>query len=203
MSADQAVTASFSVSSPVVPPPVLARAGNVAPVNGTVLVRLPGSHAFVPLTSLRQIPFGTVINATHGRVIVTTATPSGGTQTAEFFGGEFVLTQARNGLVTATLTGGNFSVCQARAARRALALASSGHASGKHVVSKLWANAHGKFSTKGHYAAGAVQGTEWLTEELCEGTLIRVTRDRVAVTDLVRHRQIEVHAGHSYLSKAP
>ena len=47
-----------------------------------------------------------------------------------------------------------------------------------------------------------MQGTEWLTEDLCEGTLIRVTRDRVAVTNLVSHRHVEVRAGHSYLAKA-
>ncbi len=76
-------------------------------------------------------------------------------------------------------------------------------ASGKHVVRKLWANAHGKFSTEGNYAAGAVQGTEWLTEDLCEGTLIRVTRDKVAVTNLVNHKHVEVKTGHKYLAKAP
>ncbi|HSZ14138.1 MAG TPA: beta-propeller fold lactonase family protein [Solirubrobacteraceae bacterium] len=53
-----------------VPRPVLAVTGNIAPISGTVLVRLPGSRAFVPLSSLRQIPFGTLIEATHGRVSV-------------------------------------------------------------------------------------------------------------------------------------
>jgi hypothetical protein len=70
------------------------------------------------------------------------------------------------------------------------------------VVRKLWANAHGSFSTKGNYAAGAVQGTEWVTEDLCEGTVIRVTRDKVAVTNLVNHRHLSVKAGHSYLATA-
>ncbi len=44
-----------------------------------------------------------------GVVSVTTALPGGGTQTGEFFKGEFVLTQGRNGRVVATLAGGNFS----------------------------------------------------------------------------------------------
>src|SRR5205807_10635223 len=113
------------------------------------------------------------------------------------------LTQGANGLVVATLTGGDFSVCaSARKASSSGAHASQRRASGRHVVRKLWANAHGSFSTKGNYAAGAVQGTEWLTEDLCEGTLIRVTRDRVTVTDLVRHRRIKLHAGHTYIAKA-
>ena len=71
------------------------------------------------------------------------------------------------------------------------------------MVRKLWADAHGSFSTKGNYAAGAVAGTEWLTEDLCEGTLIRVTRDKVAVTNLVTHRHVMVTVGHHYLAKAP
>jgi IPT/TIG domain len=186
---------------PGVPPPVILRTGDVAPVSGTVLVRLPGTKTFVALTTLRQIPFGTIINATNGRVSVTTALPHGGTQTGEFFSGEFILSQSRDGTVTATLTGGSFAVCPTAKERAHRARAAS--SSGKHVVRKLWANAHGKFSTKGNYAAGAVQGTEWLTEDLCEGTLIRVTRDKVLVSDLVRHRHKTVKVGHSYLAKAP
>jgi hypothetical protein len=185
------------------PAPKLEVTGNLAPVSGSVLVKLPGSSTFVALKTVHQIPFGTVVNATHGRVSVTTAGPHGGTQMAEFFEGEFVLTQGRNGLVVATLTGGNFAVCPTARERSHVARASSSHASGKHVVRKLWANAHGSFSTKGNYAAGAVQGTEWLTEDLCEGTLIRVTRDRVVVTNLVNHRHATVKAGHRYLAKAP
>jgi hypothetical protein len=185
------------------PAPKLAVTGNLAPVSGSVLVKLPGSSTFVSLTTVHQIPFGTVVNATHGRVSVTTAGPHGGTQMAEFFEGEFVLTQGRNGLVVATLTGGNFAVCPTARERSHVARASSSHASSKHVVRKLWANAHGSFSIKGNYAAGAVQGTEWLTEDLCDGTLIRVTRDRVLVTNLVNHRHVTVKAGHRYLAKAP
>jgi len=207
---EAAVTAAKTPSSGLLgsvaaalPAPKLALTGNLAPVSGSVLVKLPGSSTFVALTTADQIPLGTVINATHGRVSVTTAGPHGGTQTGEFFEGEFILTQGRNGLVVATLTGGNFSVCPTARERSHVARASSRHASGKHVVRKLWANAHGKFSTKGNYAAGAAEGTEWLTEDLCEGTLIRVTRDRVVVTNLVNHRHATVKAAHRYLAKAP
>jgi FG-GAP repeat len=186
-----------------VPVPQLAVTANVALVSGTVSVRLPGSTTFVPLASLRQIPFGSVIEATHGHMSVTTATPYGGTQTGEFFEGEFVLMQGRNGLVVAALMGGDFSVCPTARERAHKARASAARASGQHVVRKLWANAHGSFSTKGNYAAGAVAGTEWLTEDLCDGTMIRVTRDKVAVTNLVNHRHVTVKVGHHYLAKAP
>jgi hypothetical protein len=192
---------------PPPPAPVLARTGNVAPASGTVLVELPGTHTFVALTSLRSVPFGTVIDATHGRVVVTTAAPHGGTQTGEFFGGKFVLTQKRGGEVVAVLTGGDFASCPT-ARERGHRASVAGHrawaaSAGKHPVRKLWANAHGKFSTKGNYAAGAVEGTEWLTEDFCNGTLIRVTRDKVNVTNLVNHRHFLVKAGHSRFAKAP
>jgi hypothetical protein len=200
--------AQISTSTPTVPPPLLAKTGNVAPVAGTVLVQLPGTSKSVPLSTLQQVPFGSVIEATNGTVSVTTALSDGGTQTGQFFSGEFILRQGPNGVVIAELTGGNFSVCPTKRERSHIARAGSvqaqaAAASGSHVVRKLWANAHGKFSTKGNYAAGSVQGTEWLTEDLCDGTLIKVTRDKVAVTNLVNHRRVEVTTGHHYLAKAP
>ena len=183
--------------------PVLAVSGNVAPVSGRVLVKLPGSVSFVPLTSLRNIPFGTIIEATRGSVTVTTVGPHGELQAMTFFEGQFRLTQGKNGMVIAELTGGNFSVCPTARERAHIASASPKHVSPKHVVRKLWAEGHGSYSTKGNYAAGAVLGTRWLTEDLCDGTLIHVATDKVAVTNLVNHRHKTVKAGHSYLAKAP
>jgi hypothetical protein len=51
-------------------------------------------------------------------------------------------------------------------------------------------------------ADSVVEGTEWLTEDLCAGTLICVTRDEVLVTNLVSHHRVMVHAGHHYLANA-
>ena len=190
----------FIASTP--PTPTLGLTGTIAPVSGTVLIRLPGSSKFVPLTSLRSIPFHTVINATAGRVAITTVAANGVTQVGEFFEGTFVLSQRHNGLVVASLTGGNFAVCPTAAERGHIARAHAA-SSGKHSVRKLWADAHGSYSTKGNYAAGAVQGTEWLTEDRCEGTLIKVARDKVKVTDLINHHVTFVTTGHSRLTKAP
>ena len=194
---------STNAQAAAIPPPVLVKTGNVAPVTGDIFVKLPGAKDFVLLSSLRQIPFGSIVNASEGAVTVTTALPNGKTQTGEFFDGEFVLTQGKNGNVTVVLYGGSYAVCPTAGERSHVAIASASKASGKHAVRKLWANAHGKFSTKGNYAAGAVQGTEWLTEDLCEGTLIRVIRDKVKVTNLVTGHVYEVTTGHHYLAKAP
>jgi hypothetical protein len=187
----------------LLPPPVLGQNIDVTSITGVVLVELPGRHAFIPLAEAQRLPLGSIVNATNGTVTIVTAAPDGGTQTGQFFGGEFVLTQGRDGVFVAVLTGGDFAVCPTARERVHLASASSKHASGSHVVRKLWANAHGSFSTKGNYAAGAVAGTEWLTEDLCDGTLIRVTRDKVLVTNLVNHRRLLVRVGHHYLAKAP
>ena len=151
--------------------------GNLTPVSGQVLVRLPGSKIFVALTGITQVPFGTIVNATNGKVTVTTVGPHGAIQTMTFYAGEFELTQGRHGVVLAALVGGRFLVCPTARERCHMARASSTHASGKHVVRKLWAEGHGSYSTKGSYASGAVLGTSWLTEDLCDGTLIHV-RDR-------------------------
>jgi len=186
------------------PPPQLGVSGNLTPVSGEVLVKLPGSSTFVPLTEAEQVPFGTIVNATNGKVEVTTMGPHG-LQSMYFYGGEFRLVQRRNGLVVAILTGGSFKVCPTKRERAhvADATASAKHAGRKHVVRKLWSSGHGSYATQGNYASGAVLGTVWLTEDRCDGTLIYVATDRVRVTNRVNHRHRTVKAGHAYLAKAP
>ena len=180
-----------STTRPGLPRPVLGQSVNIAAVMGRVALRTPGSAGFVTLSGARQVPYGTVVEATAGEVGVTAATPAGGLWAGRFFDGKFVLTQTRNGTVLATLAGGNFSVCSQRAhARR-----TSRHASGAHLVRRLWAESGGNFSTRGRYAQGIVRGAQWLTEDLCEGTLVLATRDRVQVADLVHRRQVQLVAG--------
>jgi hypothetical protein len=186
------------------PAPVLAHSFNIASVAGRVLVRLPGAHSFVTLSTARQVPYRTIVEATDGEVVITAATPKGGTQKGWFLDGQFMLTQGSGGRVLATLTGGDFSVCppRARAATAELAKTTSRRASSTHIVRKLWAYTSGNFSMRGNYAAGIVQNAQWwLTEDMCEGTLILATRNHVEVTDLVRHRNIAVLAGDVYIAK--
>jgi hypothetical protein len=177
------------------PAPLLARSGNVFYVTGRVNLRLPGTRTFLPLRAGLHIPYRTVVDATNGEVSITTATRKGGTQTGQFFDGQFVLTQGRDGTVMASLAGGDFSPC-----RRSRT--TTQHASGKHLVRRLWATASGSFTTKGRYATAAARGAQWLTEDACEATLILATRNRVQVTDLVRHRRITLLAGQVYIAKA-
>ncbi len=187
----------------VLPPPKLGVSGNLAPESGRILVKLPGSKTFVLLTGLLQVPFGTIVDATHGKVSLTTARHGGGTQTMTFYAGRFQISQTRRGAATSTLVGGDFKACPVVRARHRHLHAAAARTSKKHVVRKLWAEGHGSYSTKGNYASGAVLGTRWLTEDTCEGTLIRVATDKVAVTNLRTHRRHTVTAGHSFLVRAP
>jgi hypothetical protein len=189
--------------APQAPPPQLGVSGNLIPVSGTVRVELPGTNRFVALTGIRQVPFGTIVDARHGKVTVVTVGPHDERQVMTFYAGEFELTQSSAGRVVAALRGGDFAVCPTARERHPLAFTSSTHTSGKHTVRKLWAEGHGKYSTKGNYAAGAVAGTRWLTEDRCNGTFIYVATDVVVVTNLVTHRHLRVRAGHGYLAKAP
>ena len=105
--------------------PTLGKTFNLAPVSGTVLIKING--VFVPLTELTQIPKNTVIDALHGALSLTTAATGGShpahdaakgkkpkpkpkTQKGTFGGAVFKLSQATRGagkgLVTLTLVEG-------------------------------------------------------------------------------------------------
>ena len=61
---------------------------------------------------------------------------------------------------------------------------------------------HGKFRSKGRYAAATTRGTVWSIADRCDGTLTHVNQGTVVVNDLVRHKNVTVHAGGSYLALA-
>ena len=194
--------------------PSLGKSFDVS-AKGRVLIKLHGK--FVPLTELRQIPAGTVVNALHGTLSLTTAAPPGATkskskkrgaktQTASFGGAVFKVTQDRSGaskgiatvsLVEGAFKGGpSFSSCKAHKGKASAAAVS------KKVLQLLHASGHGKFRTKGRYAAATVRGTIWTTADRCDGTLVHSIKDSVTVNDLVRHKTVIVRAGHSYLALA-
>ena len=185
-----------------IPAPVLAVSGNVAPLSGVVLVRLPGASGFVPLSSLRQIPFGTVIDATRGHVGVTTAGPHGGTQTGEFFAGEFVLRQGRSGLVVAELTGGSFAGCPTARERSHLARASTVRLSASRGAQTVGQRARQLLDSR------QLRGGRGRGHGMADGGPVRRHADQgharqVAVTDLVNRRTRTVKVGHKLLVKAP
>lgn len=194
-------------AGPAPPPPVLGRTVNAKPVSGQVFV-LVGTK-LVPLTQGEQLPSGSVIDARAGSLELTTAPSSGHKAETGVFGGAiFKLTQARGGahrgLTTLSLLEGAFSgapsyaLCAAHHAADGSAAAAS-----RKTLQLLHASAHGKFATRGRYSAATVRGTKWTIADRCDGTLVHDVTDSVAVTDFVRHKTIVLHAGQSYLAKAP
>lgn len=203
------------------PPPAIGKTVNVSLVSGKVFVRLPhgggggggGSTGpgFLPLTAARQLPVGSQVDARAGTIqLVTASAGAGKTQTGTFGEAVFGLAQStkgpQKGLTMLSLLEGTFpgapsyARCRARAAddrTRGTAAALGGR-----VLQLLHATAKGRFQTRGRYSAATVLGTAWDTADRCDGTLTRVRRGTVVVTDFVRHKTVAVHAGHSYLARA-
>jgi hypothetical protein len=179
---------------PGVPPPVVGVSVNVAPVSGTVRVRLRGTNRFVSLARLRNVPVGSELDVTRGRVRLVSAAGAGRTQSGVFYQGRGIVRQTRARAPVTTLLVSGPLACPRRKPSNTTATAPPRR--------RLWGNATGRFTTKGRYASAAVRGTIWLTEDRCDGTLIRVTRGTVTVRDLVTRRTITVPAGRSYLARA-
>jgi hypothetical protein len=177
-----------------VPPPVAGVSVNVAPVSGVVRVRLRGRPGFVSLAALRNVPVGSELDVTRGRVRLTSAARARRTQTGVFYQGRAVVRQERATRVT-TMTLSGRLVCPRRSS------ASSGQAPPPRVR-RLWGNATGQFRTRGRFSSATVRGTVWLTEDRCDGTLTRVRTGRVAVRDIARRRTVIVRAGQSYFARA-
>jgi hypothetical protein len=182
-----------------VPPPVVGKSVNVGDVTGTVQIKVPGSNRYVTIKAGRQIPVGTVVDVTHGTIVLTSATGSaGGTQHAQFFDGVFKVSQAKGKHPVTLLTlAGDKPTCPKASSASAATKA-------KKVKSrKLWGNGSGSFRTKGQYSAATVRGTKWLTQDSCSGTLVRVAHGIVAVDDFTHHKTVLLRAGRSYLAKPP
>jgi hypothetical protein len=190
-----AVAAPACGSSAAQPSPVFARTVVVAPVGGRVLVNVGGG--FVHLTGPRAVRVGTLLDTTNGTVRLTSANPTGQTQTGRFFRGIFRVEQSRSaaGLVNLVIRDHlNRSVCGTSAARSA--------AVNPKVLGLLRGTAKGRFRTTGRFAAATVRGTDWGVRNRCDGTLTVVRRGVVAVTDFRLHKTVIVRGGQTYLAKA-
>jgi hypothetical protein len=209
-------TSEFSRCLPEPPAPPGPGGGEdiVLPVNGhsvaletasgTILILLPGHKKPRPLGKGEIIPVGTIVDATNGRVTLTSRDKDGSVQTAVFYGGVFkVLQRPGSDLVVLRLRGGDFSSCtgeggsQADARGSGVSASASGRA-GRH----LWGSGHGHFQTVGSHGSATVQGTIWFTEDRCDGTFFKVRRGLVKIRDFTKHKTLLLPKGHSYLAKA-
>jgi hypothetical protein len=171
------------------PPPVAGKNVNAHPVSGTVKVKRPGKKGFATLKAGQQIPVGTTVDTTHGRVTLVTAAKSG-TDQADFYDGVFKVGQAkRSKLTTLTLVG------------RLTCAGKASIAAKRKKSRRLWGDGKGHFRTKGKHSAATVVGTKWLVQDTCSSTLTVVKRGTVSVRDFAKKKTVKVKAGHKYVAR--
>jgi CSLREA domain-containing protein len=180
----------------------------VKPEEGKVKIKLPGTNKYVRLEELKEIPVGAVIDATKGKVTLTSIDPDGTEQTASFFGGVFKVKQKEgSGLVVLELLDTGVCAATKRPAPRAAASLFPGAGAlpaarpGKATTGKLWGSGHGNFKTEGNQGSATVRGTIWLVEDRCNGTtFFKTRRGVVSVRDFVLHKTLSLPAGKSYVA---
>jgi len=164
--------------------PALGRAVVVSVAQGSVFIKTAGASRFRVLGANQQIPTGSVIDARRGRVRLTSALDTTGRrQTGEFWGAFFKVHQSRagKGMTELELRGGDFSRC--RPVTRTKAQTSAKRRD--KVIRSLWGrDRNGRFRTRGRESVATVRGTEWLTEDRCDGTLTVVRSGAVTVRAL-------------------
>ena len=159
-------------------------------VSGTIRIRLKNGK-FKTLGANESIPLGSTVDATKGRVRLTSAAGGGKTQTADFYKGQFKITQTKGKKpITQLELNGTLSCAKASAAAKK-----------KKKVRSLWGDGKGRFRTKGRRAAATVRGTKWLTQDTCDSTKISVKRGVVQVRDFVKRKNVTVKKGHSYVAR--
>jgi hypothetical protein len=191
------------------PSPRFGHSVDIGLVSGTVVVTPPVGHSFTLGAQDRNIPVGSLIDTTHGRVDLRAAPPPTarsagaradvvGVQDAEFYDGAFRVTQsASDPVAQIRLAGGKLTECTPPSGQLAP------HRKLPHTVERLlWASGSGQFRTVGRYSAATVLGTKWLTEDFCDGTLVRVSRGVVVVESLATHATVTVRAGQSVFTRA-
>ena len=181
-------------------PLVVGRTVGASVSSGTVTIRAKGTSTFVSLSGSKTIPDESEVEATNGRVLVTAATPTGKTVTAEVYGGRFRVHQTSSGetqfILTLPLTG-----CPRVALPRGAA-ALAKHSSGPKSRHLWVSEGGGSWGTNGRFVSTSVEGTTWLTLDECTKSEVKVTAGKVQVRDLVRRRTRTVSAGHSYVAVA-
>jgi CSLREA domain-containing protein len=196
-------TYAWKVGSPHPPPeekkptpkPENGESVAVAPASGKVFVTRPGGER-TELKEGETIPVGSIVDATNGKVMLTSVNKAGETQTALFYGGIFVVQQHDGSNLVILELRGKVGPCKASKGRRGQPRIARGGRKGR----RLWGSGHGKFRTEGNYGSASVRGTIWLTEDRCDGTFFKVRRGVVSVRDFTLGKTISLPKGQTYLA---
>lgn len=185
------------------PAPEAKETANVQRATGTIKYRVGGKGPWITLVAGAQIPLGSEIDARDGRVGVFVIGANGQPQSADFFGGIFVLDQQGSPLSTwLALTGSGLP----QASTRAVAggpVASAAAKKKRKPKRRLWGDGKGDFRTAGNGSSASVRGTKWLVEDYADGTLTKVARGVVTVRDRCKKRTVTLRAGQQYFARLP
>lgn len=180
-----------TVAGAATPKPKTGKSVVVKRVKGAVFVSKRGSSKRTRLGSTAvSLPLGSKIDATHGTARLTSTHNRSGSklQTADFYDGAFTVGQnkASAPLTELTLAGGDFSGCAAAKRNGDVRAAASARR-------RLWGRGKGRFRTRGRNGTATVRGTNWLTEDLCEGTMATTRSGEVEAnaTDVELSRLLE------------
>jgi hypothetical protein len=189
-------------------PPELGESVVVTSVTGAIDVRLPekigGNQVagdLARISGTATLPVGAVVDARSGHARIRSTRGRGTRQSAVFREGRFrVLQDRKRGAATQLSLRGKLD-CPGRDGDDARSSSAGPVAQASARRRRLWGRGRGSFRTRGSYSSGSVRGTEWLTEDRCNGTLTRVRSGVVEVRDFVQHLTVFVRAGESYFAK--
>lgn len=200
--------------------PVFQKSVTAEPVSGSVTYSCPdGGGGELAGNVLLEI--ACQIDATGGRVKLTSADPTGQLQDMEFYGGAFTIGQVierqANGAGAAAAAkkkGNKKGKKKPKGAPVAITVVKltgpplecgAGKSSAVAQTARkrgLWGSGNGRFRSRGRRSSATVRGTVWFTQDSCAGTLTKVVEGVVAVRDFGRNKTIVLKPGDSYLARA-
>ncbi len=188
--------------------PQVGKTANAGVVSGTVYITLPASgkeklsaaakkRRRVKLKNPRQIPLGSILDTTRGRVLLETAVGTskpGVTQTVQAYSGQFSLAQrgSRSLPITEMVMTGPLS-CSSSKGKLSPARSRS---------RRLWGSGKGRYRTRGRNSSATVRGTIWLTKDNCDTTTTSVKQGTVVVRDFGKRKNVTVKAGQRYVARS-
>ena len=174
-------------------------------------LRLPQGPRYYTLNGTVKIPIGASVDPRAGVVRLATArNRAGARRFVSVSEGRFTVRQKRSRRPGTRLRlAGPLPQCGAASSRPATATrrtrslrvaAGKKRRRGKARRNKPQPRGR-EVEVDGRYSKGATDGTEWITEDRCDGTLTTVLSGTVRVRDYGRAKTVTVRAGHKYLAR--
>jgi Ca2+-binding RTX toxin-like protein len=178
----------------------------VRPVGPEFGLELPRGSREFDMPDPVKVPVGSTIDPDDGVRLITAGNRAGNRVEISVSGGRFSVrqtrsrpsdTQLRLRVPAPTRCGGSSGRRRAggRNSSRRVLVTVRNRAKRKKPPRK-------RVEVRGKHSIAAAEGTRWMTEERCDGTLTRVDSGTVRVRDLELRKTVIVRAGHRYLARA-